>query len=57
MWMVQEGKYFDFIARKGKKIGFDVDDLMFPPGEQRMAVKVSFYDGVSGTLKLVYENN
>ena len=57
MWMVQEDKYYDFVARKGQKIGFDVDDRMFPGGEQSMAVKVSFYDGVPGTLKLVYENN
>jgi hypothetical protein len=57
MWMVQEDKYYDFIARKGKKMGFDVDGRMFPGGEQNMAVKVTFYDGVPGTLKLVYENN
>lgn len=57
MWMVQEGKYYDYVARKGKKIGFNVDDRMFPGGEQEMAVKLTFYDGVPGTLKLVYENN
>lgn len=57
MWMVQEGKYYDYVARKGKKIGFDVDDRMFPGGEQRMAVKVTFYDGVPGALNLVYKNN
>jgi len=57
MWMVQQNMYYDYIARKGKKIGFDVDDQLFPGGEQAMALKVSFYDGVPGTLKLVYENN
>jgi len=57
MWMVQEDRYYDFIARKGKKMGFDVDDRLFPGGGQSMAVKVTFYDGVAGTLKLVYENN
>jgi len=56
MWMVQPGKYYDFVARKGKKIGFNIDDHLFNPGEQKMAIKVSFYDGVAGTLKLVYKN-
>lgn len=56
MWMVQPGKYYDFVARKGKKIGFNVDDRLFTPGEQKMAIKVSYYDGVAGTLKLVYKN-
>lgn len=57
MWMVEPGKYYDFIARKGKKIGFNVDDRLFPGGEQPVVVKVSYYDGVQGSLKLVYENN
>lgn len=57
MWMVQEGRYYDYIARKGKKIGFNVDDRLFPGGAQPMAVKVSFHDGVEGSLKLVYRNN
>lgn len=57
MWMVQRDKFHDFVARKGKKIGFNIDDRMFSPGEQKMAIKVSFYDGVTGTLKLVYKNN
>jgi hypothetical protein len=56
MWMVQTGKYYDFVARKGKKIGFNIDDRLFSQGEQKMAIKVSFYDGVAGTLKLVYKN-
>lgn len=57
MWMVQEDKYYDFIARRGKKIGFNVDDRVFPGGEQPMAIKVTFFDSVPGTLKLVYKNN
>ncbi len=57
MWMVQNNKYYDYIARAGKKIGFDIDDRIFPNGEQPMAIKVSFYDGVNGILKLVYKNN
>lgn len=57
MWMVEPGKYYDFIARKGKRIGFAIDDKMFPTGEQEMVIKVSFYDGVAGILKLVYESD
>lgn len=57
MWMVQEDRYYDYIARKGRKIGFNVDDRLFPGGEQSMAVKVTFYDGVPGTLKLLYQDN
>ncbi len=55
--MVEPGKYYDFIARKGKKIGFDVDDEVFSETDQKVAIKVSFFDGVKGTLKLVYKNS
>jgi hypothetical protein len=57
LWFADNSKPYDFTARKGKKMGFDVDDRMFPAGEQEMAVKVSFYDGVPGTLNLHYENS
>ncbi len=57
LWYADSKKPYDFTARKGKKMGFDVDDRMFPGGEKEMAIKVSFYDGVPGTLKLLYENN
>lgn len=57
MWMVEPNKYYDFVARKGKKIGFKVDEGLFSEGEQAVAVKISFYDGVEGKLKLVYQNN
>lgn len=56
-WYSDGSRPYDYTARKGKKIGFYVDDRMFPGGEQPMAIKVSFYDGVAGTLILVYENN
>lgn len=57
MWMVDPDRYYDYIARRGKKMGFNVDDRMFPPGEQAMVIKISYYDGVQGTLELVYRNN
>ena len=56
LWYADNTKPYDFTARKGKKMGFDVDNRMFPAGDQEFAVKVSFYDGVIGTLSLKYEN-
>lgn len=56
-WMVKPEMFYDFIARRGKKMGFAVDDNLFPPGEQTMAIKISYYDSIAGTLKLVYRNN
>ncbi len=55
MWMMETDKYYDNIARKGKKMGFKVDARIFPEGDQYMAIKVSFYDKVTGKLKLVYK--
>jgi hypothetical protein len=57
LWYADNTRPYDFTARKGKKIGFDIDDRIFPNGEQPIAIKVSFYDGVNGTMKLVYKNN
>jgi len=55
MWMVQTDKYFDYIARSGKKIGFDMDDRWI--GEKdSVAIKVSYFDFHKGELKLVYNN-
>jgi hypothetical protein len=56
MWMVDPDRYYDYIARRGRKMGFDVDDRFFSRGEHPLAVKISYYDGVEGTLKLVYRN-
>ncbi|MCU4157864.1 T9SS type A sorting domain-containing protein [Carboxylicivirga sp. A043] len=57
LWYADNSKPYDFTARKGKKMGFIVDDRLFSKGEQGMAIKVSYYDGVKGTLKLLYKNN
>jgi len=57
MWMIEPDKYYDFIARKGRKMGFAADDVVFPVGTiHDVAIKISYYDGVAGTLKLVYTN-
>lgn len=57
LWYADNTKPYDYTARKGKKMAFDIDDRLFPDGEQSMAIKISFYDGVAGSLKLVYEND
>src|SRR5690606_37602608 len=53
MWMVQPDKYYDYIARAGKKIGFDLDDR-WAGANNTMAVKVSYFDNYFGTLNLTY---
>lgn len=55
MWMVQENKYYDYIARSGKKMGFDVDDRWAGINDS-IAVKVTYFDYHSGTLNLKYDN-
>lgn len=54
MWMVQPGKYYDFIAREGKKIGFDVEDK-WAGLKDSVAIKVSYFDNQSGEMNLVYK--
>lgn len=54
MWMVQPGNYYDYIARQGAKIGFDVDDA-FLASNKEFAVKVSYIDVGNGDWSLVYQ--
>ena len=57
-WMYDANKPYDYIARKGQKIGFAADDIVFPTNvEHEVAIKVSYIDNIVGTLKLVYHNN
>ncbi|MGL5019804.1 MAG: beta-galactosidase [Luteolibacter sp.] len=55
-WMIANGRDTDLIARAGKKIGFAVDDRFLPETPQPVTFKITFYDGVKGTLNLVYQN-
>jgi hypothetical protein len=55
MWMVQPDKYYDFIAREGKRIGFDIEDK-WTGLKDSVAIKVSYFDNYNGQLKLVYNN-
>lgn len=53
MWMVQPGKYFDYIARSGKKIGFDIDDR-WQKNTHKMAVKITYIDNTEGEMLLKF---
>ncbi len=50
MWMVEKGRYHDFVARKGKKIGLAVDDRWCGDGPVDVAVKVTYFDWGRGTV-------
>jgi uncharacterized repeat protein (TIGR02543 family) len=54
-WMVQNDKHYDYIARRGKKIGFDVDDRWVGI-QDSVAIKVSYFDNYSGELNLIYND-
>lgn len=56
MWMVDPDRYYDYVARKGKRIGFNIDDNFLSAGLHPLAIKISYYDGVEGNLKLVFRN-
>lgn len=55
MSAVQNNKNFDYIARSGKKIGFDIDDR-WQGIKSEMAIKVTIIDKYAGELKLLYNN-
>jgi len=55
MFSVQPDKYFDNIARAGKKIGFNIDDRWVAIGDS-LAIKVTYFDNYKGELNLVYHN-
>jgi hypothetical protein len=55
MWMVQDDKYFDYIGRAGKRIGFKIDPR-WPARNGAMAVKVTYLDAGAGILQLVHNS-
>ena len=58
MWMIQDGKDFDFIARKGFKIGFNIDDRWDGQNpEKQLAIKITYLDVETGKLCLRYNTN
>lgn len=56
-WMIQEGQDADFIARRGSKIGFTVDDRFVANSPASVVFKITFYDGVKGEWNLVCRDN
>lgn len=56
-WMIQKDQDTDWIARKGRKIGFAVDDRFLPQTPQNVIFKISYYDGIKGSFQLVYKKN
>lgn len=55
MWMVQPDKWYDNIARSGKRMGFYIDDRWDAQNEEnKMAIKISYFDEGAGELQLKY---
>ena len=50
MWMVEPDRYFDYIARKGNRIGFAVDDRWCGGGPVNVALKVTYFDRGRGRV-------
>jgi hypothetical protein len=50
---VEDDKYFDYIAREGKQIGFNLDSR-WPGRKGAMAIKVTYLDAKAGTLQLIH---
>lgn len=53
MWMVPADRYYDYIARAGKRMGFDIDDR-WQGKKGELAIKVSYMDTQPGNLQLVF---
>ena len=52
MWMVKPGKYHDYVARRGKRIAFKIDER-FLKTSKRVAVKITYLDEKKGSLRLI----
>jgi hypothetical protein len=52
MWMVPNGRNYDYIARSGRCIGLAVDDRWCAGKPAHVAVKISFFDIGRGTLEV-----
>jgi hypothetical protein len=54
MHWVEPGKYYDFIARTGDKIGFNVDASFLKGKKQKVAIKISYLDEGKGEWLLSF---
>ncbi len=57
MWMVEPERYYDYIARRGKHIGLDVDDRWCGGRPVNVAVKVTYFDFGRGTVDIDVRTN
>lgn len=55
MWMIDPLKPYDYIAREGKKIGFNIDKNWKGTNDS-LAFKISLFDHNPGTIILKYSN-
>lgn len=55
-WLHSADHRYDYVARRGTRIGFAVDDR-FLTGSARLGITVTYYDGYPGTWRLVYQSN
>jgi hypothetical protein len=54
MHWVEPGKYYDYIARTGDKIGFNVDTNFLKGKKQKVAIKMSYLDEGKGEWLLSF---
>lgn len=57
MWMVEPGHHFDHIARKGRQIGFAVDDRWCGGGPVDVAIKTTYFDKGHGTVAVGFKTS
>jgi hypothetical protein len=58
MWMVHDGKEYDCIARKGKKIGLTVDPRwLINHKNNEVAIKITYLDDSAGNMLVHYNTS
>ena len=55
-WYADKNQPYDYVCRRGLKMGFALDDRLISEAPHNLAVKITYYDGIAGTLKLVYND-
>lgn len=55
-WIIPADKDYDYIARQGQNIGFNIDDRFLSQEElHTVALKVSYFDFQAGEMKIQYK--
>ena len=55
-WYADSSRPYDYVCRRGLKMGFALDDRLISEAPQKVAVKITYYDKIPGTLTLVYND-